>query len=734
MRRIVAILVPVMLVGAACTSTAETTTNGVATTAPVTTTTTAPTTSTTAGTAATIVTTTTTTAPIETSTFPSNFGATLEDLPLINDGTYAGPEWPGSLDGVAFVDAVPAVLRDDLVANGFVVEPNSDTYESAEALAWSTQFSVKYEALSPYGGRAVFVTTDSAYHLWHQVFDVVLRHTETHALLPVLERFVGSLVEASREQAADAVDSGIEDAALRAQEHLEAVATVLELDVGSIGDRAAAEVALVEAHTQLVASPTIGGDCPLSCVDYSLMTPRGHYTRTDDLQRFFKAMSMLGNTMFLVDNAHMLRVGALISRLIVTSPESVQDWATIYDPTAFLVGTADDYTPLEVAVAADAVIDAGLADPTALSSDATMLAIGQELLALRPVRIDPGLAALRTMGTRFVLDSWIYDQLTDPSVGNRTRPTPIDLASVMGSGFSAGIQDEAGEPATYPDYEPRVVELRSSTEARTIEDWGWTVYDGWLYALEPMWGKQHPDAFPPFMRSNAWQAKSHNTGFASYAELKHDTILYGKQGIAEGDAPEPPPPPRHWVEPDPVAFGRLAALARMTRDGLIAGGLMMAGDYNTGDGNPWSDEEITRWASDYLIDILDRLERLAQDELDARPISADDNEWLSHIGSTFAWLVEAINRGEKEPTPIIADIFLDAFADEVLEVGTGPLDTVHVLVPNDEGRFQVATGAVYSYYEFWGSRSDRMSDEEWWDRITEGDLPERPSWWTEALG
>ncbi|MEA3510261.1 MAG: DUF3160 domain-containing protein [Actinomycetota bacterium] len=733
MRRAIAMLVSILMIAAACTTSAETTTSETATTEPTTTTSSASLTSTTAETTTTTAT-TTTLAPTGESVFPGNFGATLEDIPLISEGTYAGPEWPDSLDGVAFVDGVPPELHDVLITNGFAVELNSDTYEWAEALTWSTQFSAKYEALSPYGGRAVFVTTDAAYHLWHQVFDLVLRHTETHALLPVLERLVGNLVEASREQTAASVGADIEDAALRAQEHLEAVATVLELGVGSIGDRAAAEVALVEAHTELVESPTVGGDCPFSCVDYSRMKPRGHYTRTEDLQRFFKAMSMLGNTMFLVGNAHTLRVGALISRLIVASPENIQDWTTIYDPTAFLVGTADDYTPLEIEAAANAVIDAGLADPTALSDDSVMLAIGQELLAMRPVRIDPGLAALRTMGTRFVLDSWIYDQLTHSGVENRERPTPLDLASVMGSEYSAGIQDEAGESATYPDYEPKVAALGVSTEARTIEDWGRTVYDGWLYALEPMWGKQHPDAFPPFMRATAWQAKSHNTGFASYAELKHDTILYGKEAMVEGEAPEPPPPPRHWVEPDPVAFGRLAALTRMTRDGLIDGGLMLAGDYDTRDGNPWEDREVTRWASEYLLEILDRLERLAQDELDAKPISADDNEWLSYIGSRFAWLVEAISRGEKEPTPIIADIFLNPFADEVLEVGTGPLDTIHVLVPDDDGGFQVATGPIYSYYEFWGPRSERLSDEEWWDRITEGQLPERPSWWTDELG
>ncbi len=70
----------------------------------------------------------------------------------------------------------------------------------------------------------------------------------------------------------------------------------------------------------------------------------------------------------------------------------------------------------------------------------------------------------------------------------------------------------------------------------------------------------------------------------------------------------------------------------------------------------------------------------------------------------------------------------------MLEVGTGPLDTIHVLVPDDEGHFQVATGSVYSYYQFWGPRPERLTDEEWRDRIVAGDLPERPSWWTDELG
>ena len=494
----------------------------------------------------------------------------------------------------------------------------------------------------------------------------------------------------------------------------------------------------MEAHTDMAVSPTVGGSCDpsastASCVDYSLMTPRGHYTRSEDLTRFFKAMSMLGNIGFSVTDVETLRVGLVIAHLLATDPDLAAAWATIYDPTAFLVGSADDYTPFE-AVEAAATVGVDLSDLRQSRGDEAVASVGTALLASRDVEIDPQRASLRTMGSRFVLDSWIYDQLTDPGVPGRIRPDPLDLASVMGSEFAEGVQEVAGEPAAYPEYGPKVTELRDDTADTSAAEWGATVYSGWLYALQPEWVMPHRNAFPPFMRTTAWQAKAHNTGFASYAELKHDTILYAKQGIAEGDAPEPPPPPRHWVEPDPVAFGRLSSLATMMRDGLTGAGLMLAGDYDIESGDPWNEDETTRWAVEYLIAMLDRLTRLAGDELAARPISDEDNTWLSSIGGKIGWLTEAVNRGEIEATPIIADIFLDPFADMVLEIGTGPLDTIHVLVPDDEGNFQVATGAVYSYYQFWGPRSERLTDEEWRDRIVEGDLPERPSWWTDELG
>ena len=83
---------------------------------------------------------------------------------------------------------------------------------------------------------------------------------------------------------------------------------------------------------------------------------------------------------------------------------------------------------------------------------------------------------------------------------------------------------------------------RQAVATRPAEQWGSTVYDAWLYALQPMFAP-HGTAFPDYMRSDAWAAKDLQSGLGSYTELKHDTILFAKQLVAEagGDFSKPQP-------------------------------------------------------------------------------------------------------------------------------------------------------------------------------------------------
>ncbi len=702
MRRFLVLIMVIGLLGAGCSSSDDTTT-----------TTTTSTTSTAAPTTTTSPTTTATPPPPLTGQLVTQAFGALTEVPLIADGMpYAGATHPTSLADVILHDELSAVLDGAgatrlLTELGFVIIPGDTRH-----------FHHIYEG-AEYAGYPVYVTTDTAYHVWHLAFDKILREAEQRTLLPELETMLSRLVELARNQESQLAGTSLEDASGRVRQFYEAAATLAGLDVGPIGPLAEAEVELALAADQIAFSPTIGDEFESESVtvrtDYTLFRPRGHYTRNADLERYFRAMSQLGNNAFLVNKEGPMQLALLATNVLLSDPAVMRQWQHIYEPTAFLVGLADDYTPFEVNGAVQSVVPTGWDDLMAFADDATVAALRDQLVQARPVRINPEAASVRIMGARFVIDSFIFDQLVMPNISDRGVATPLDLAATMGSTWAYATLDSLGE-TDYPHYPETLADLTADMAARTIDDWGQTVYDAWLYALEPMF-LSHGDEFPDYMRTAAWSAKAHQTGFGSYAELKHDTILYTKQAVAEGGGDEPPVPPRHWVEPDPVAFERLAAVTRLMHTGLDSRDLL-----------PSQYSELL----DDLEEFLMWLAAIARDELAGIPISEDDNRQLSWIGGTLEsfWLRTSdfdldFENGPDSHAALIADIMRSG-EDAVLEVGTGYIDRIFVLVPRDDGVFQVAVGGVYSYYEFLNEQ--RLTDEEWRALLAAGEAPARPIW------
>jgi hypothetical protein len=647
-------------------------------------------------------------------------------VPRTSDETpYAGPDTPTSLDGVSMTDLVDGLLtpeaRTKLAEQGFVVVPE-------EFRLFHQAYDEQYYSSTP-----VFATTDAAYHAWHQVFDKILRDLETKRLSPALADLLAGMGRNAAAQVEELAGTALEDDAARVADLIAVAAAALTGDDAGLSERALAEKALIDEHAQSVVSPILG-----TVADYSLFTPRGHYTRTKALTRYFVAMSVLGQTAFrlpgsvqtdetTVTDPDNLRLALLATRTLVGDEELEALWRQVFEPTAFLVGVSDDYTPFELAGAVEASVEGGMADPLTATDDDTLFTVAEALTAMRPVLIDAERPSVRLMGTRFVIDSWILDQLVRPFVGTRDEPrilaSPLDLAAAFGSDFALAIQDEAGETA-YLNYPEQMEALRTLVAARPDEAWGQTVYDAWLAAVEPMW-LPHGAAFPDFMQTDAWAAKAQQAGFGSYAELKHDTILYTKQAVGEMGAAMPPPlAARNWVEPDPVPFARLSAMAGLTADGLAARGLLT--------------KDARTLLSDYIA-MADRLSSIAADELAGAPLAAKDNEWLSEIGGVlegFWWRsgdkVDTMRPIRDDDAAIIADIMrgisVKDGTDEVVEIGTGRIDRIFVIVPDDADGFEVALGGVYSYYEFPWATAERLTDEQWWEMLRKGEAPDRPAW------
>ena len=130
---------------------------------------------------------------------------------------------------------------------------------------------------------------------------------------------------------------------------------------------------------------------------------------------------------------------------------------------------------------------------------------------------------------------------------------------------------------------------------------------------------------------------------------------------------------------------------------------------------------------------------IATDELAGRPISAADNERLLRVGGTLEdlwWRTSDVPQGGMPAMDAMGAIIADIASGRdhttgditAVEIGTGWVDQILVLVPDDAGRFHVALGGVYSYYEFRQPVSDRLTDEAWRAMLKAGEAPARPTW------
>ena len=124
-------------------------------------------------------------------------------------------------------------------------------------------------------------------------------------------------------------------------------------------------------------------------------------------------------------------------------------------------------------------------------------------------------------------------------------------------------------------YDAQLKELRNEFATFTPEGWHRNLYWSWLYALKPLL-ERYGKGYPIFMQTEAWQDKELNTALASWAELRHDTILYAKQSYTPQmtSMPLPPKPLLGYIEPIPEFYARMLDLTRMTRAGLSQLGVL----------------------------------------------------------------------------------------------------------------------------------------------------------------
>ena len=594
--------------------------------------------------------------------------------------------------------------------NSFVLTPD-----------WNCEYFEVYEH-NRYANCANYITTDSMMHTYHLYFAYLLKKLEKSRLSADMLEVSRQMSETALLQYSHLKGTEWEQAALTAaaffavgEKLLDPQASVPE-EVKAAVD---AELSMISAAGGISDSVVFSGVKE----DYSQYKPRGYYDSSEELKRYFKAMMWYGRMGFRQDNDTLNRASVLVTMGL--TGDALDKWSEVYTVTSFFAGQSDDFGYYEEKPVVDAVYgkDAAveaMVGRTDLWEKFTNLCKQLPAPSINSVPVyaadsdeeqQAAQKGFRFMGQRFSIDEscftqLCYRQVKENDLGEqRLLPDALDFPAALGSDTALSILEQEGK-TDYPNYGDQMQKLRTTVHNANLSAWTANLYSSWIYTLMPMI-KEKGDTYPPFMRTEAWQKKSLVTFEGSYAELKHDTILYSKQMMGEmGGGEIPEYDDRGFVEVEPVVFARLKALVAATSAGLAGYGMLDAADK----------ENLNT-----LAELSGKLETIAKKEQNGELPTDDEFELIRSFGGQLEHFWEDVMRAEypdkeyispqEHPAAIIADIATDPNG-WCLEVGTGKPFEITVVVQVD-GKLKLASGSAFSFYQFQQPLDQRLTDTEW---------------------
>ena len=472
---------------------------------------------------------------------------------------------------------------------------------------------------------------------------------------------------------------------------------------------------------------------------YSLFRPRGHYTRNDSLSRYFRAMMWLQTVPFGTDQPSQLKSAVLLAELVGSDTRMSQLYQKIAEPITWLFGMPDNITIMQVY---ELMKQQGMtatqffAKPKAL--DQLRKAIEQ--LAEKQTRIRPKFEyssryKINLMPQRYMPDAEVMQEMVDYDNDPTQRGVPTGLDIMASLGVESAENILLNELKQGQQWNGFVAALETMKRRMQQIDWNHNIGTRWIAALKTV--MDVPQGAPYFMLSNDWQKKELNAALASWAELKHDAILYAKQpfGAECGGGGPPEPVVKGYVEPN-VAFWQQAI------DLLDA----TAGVLKKYDFMPKKGEQVTtrmREEAQFLLAV-------SQKELVGKRLSDVEYGQIERIGAAFENISLDLVRepdtmlfgwddvqGADRKVALIADVYTansDNNPDQsILYAAVGMADEIYVIV-EVEGYLYLMRGGVLSYRELQRPLDiQRLTDEEWQQNLETEPDEGRPEWMNDIL-
>jgi hypothetical protein len=659
-------------------------------------------------------------------------------------GNYRTPFQPApsyerdAVAGLSLIQASKLALNESELAaleqNGFVI---SDRFRSP---SFAYGYATIYLEDLP-----VYVSADSILFAVHRSYDKILAAVEVGILMPDLS----ALLDGMRARLAG--DTGANLAAnVRADVDLYLAVAAGLLAGNQAAPVAGADAATVKKFHDKAVQANGWQEIDLFGVrrdeDFSQFKPRGHYTRSPELGRYFRAMMWLGRTDFRLietqsDGSQVFRrrqleaalaLGALIDSPLrehfdridrtVTAFVGEHDYMRLDELGALLadlgVDSAGGLASLSDEKIAQAILDGGYGTQR-ISSHIMINGLGRGTLPLS--------SSFALLGQRYVIDSHVFSNVVYDRAGAgsvwRMMPNPLDVgfAALANNQAAALLEPELRQYA----YAGDLASMRVLADSHPGEFWQANLYNHWLGAVRALSPSAEAISNPssrlsPALRSEAWGRRLLSTQLASWAELRHDTILYAKQSYTGGAACEFPDA---YVDPYPQFYSRIGAYASFGKE--LAAELAAA---------PHAPRDLGAGIVQHfelLGDVALRLGQMAEHELTGAPFTPEMISFINqsvvvesvcgtHEIKNPGWYGRLFYDAESavEYDPTIADVHTQP-TDEggnpvgrVLHAGTGFARLMVVVTEGCSGPRAYA-GLASSYFEHITEDFERLTDEQW---------------------
>jgi len=588
-----------------------------------------------------------------------------------------------------------------------------------------------------------FITSDLYLQAFHMYFSYILKSLEKQHIIPTLEMLCRSFNATCIKLAEQTEDESLKDMAEHAATFYAIPYYLLTNKTLTIPSKYETEY---QEEIEHINKQEDNFSDFLSYKDayfpYSLFKPRGHYTREPQLQAYFKAMMWMQTACFCREQQEQLKRSIFQAAVLCTyksidQTPLIELYQHIYTPLTFLMGEADNLSIFDIArileknnaIHIEDALTAGQIEKV----NQALIELAKHKNNIKPQIEITCRDKINFMPQRYLSDNEVIQRLVDVNPNSqRAYPKGLDVFAAFGTGTAESLLiDFYKEPNNWSEYSKELQQLKN--KFKTSKSTQLSVYELWMKSLLTM--QQTDKNNPGFMQTPEWGYKNLNTALASWAELKHDAILYGEQPMAAecGGAGPPDPIVVGYVEPNLPFWRKMENILQATR--LI----LQQNDCMTDD---------LKGKTDQLNDYVTFLIQVTEKELRGEKLTEPEYRTLEYMGSSIEYFTLSVVdpdlhlddwslvQGPDKSIAIVADIYTRNIRgcnkNGILHVATGNANNIYVVV-EIEGNLYLTRGATFSYYEFVQPLGTRLTDEEWQKMLEEKKAPAVPEWMKSIL-